>query len=201
MVLQMKKKYRKRFYIVGRPTSKQERTLKNALVKTPFGESDNAVRESFWIIELDSTGGQQPFQPCSSCAQSNPNELDIRAKGDAVSALSHGGLREEVTPTGNPAAAPHLLPGPIRAPLGTSDRKREITLESKLMQLGKLLVFVGENIEGSIIEVSSISESFRACLIVCLISRFSHFAAPVIIIIGICGFTLFLGKKQVGMPL
>ncbi|KAJ1625457.1 hypothetical protein T492DRAFT_843906 [Pavlovales sp. CCMP2436] len=51
-------------------------------------------------------------------AQSNPNELDIRARGDAVSALSHGGLREEVVPDGNPAAAPHLLPGPIRASLG-----------------------------------------------------------------------------------
>ncbi|KAJ1622244.1 hypothetical protein T492DRAFT_1126911 [Pavlovales sp. CCMP2436] len=51
-------------------------------------------------------------------AQSNPNELDIRAKGDAVSALSHGGHREEVAPTGKPAAAPHLLPGPIRAPVG-----------------------------------------------------------------------------------
>ncbi|KAJ1627120.1 hypothetical protein T492DRAFT_842611 [Pavlovales sp. CCMP2436] len=51
-------------------------------------------------------------------AQTNPNELDIRARGDAVSALSHGGLREEVTPTGKPAAAPHLLPGSIRAPLG-----------------------------------------------------------------------------------
>ncbi|KAJ1627416.1 hypothetical protein T492DRAFT_842355 [Pavlovales sp. CCMP2436] len=51
-------------------------------------------------------------------AQSNPNELDIRAKGDAVSALSNGGLREEVAPTGKPAAAPHLLQGPIRAPIG-----------------------------------------------------------------------------------
>ncbi|KAJ1621487.1 hypothetical protein T492DRAFT_846990 [Pavlovales sp. CCMP2436] len=51
-------------------------------------------------------------------AQSNPNELDIRAKGDPISALSHGGLREEVVPARNPTAAPHLLPGPIRAPLG-----------------------------------------------------------------------------------
>ncbi|KAJ1637917.1 hypothetical protein T492DRAFT_834076 [Pavlovales sp. CCMP2436] len=51
-------------------------------------------------------------------AQANSNELDIRAKGDPISALSHGGLREEVVPARNPAAAPHLLPGPIRAPLG-----------------------------------------------------------------------------------
>ncbi|KAJ1635969.1 hypothetical protein T492DRAFT_835626 [Pavlovales sp. CCMP2436] len=51
-------------------------------------------------------------------AQANTNELDIRAKGDPISALSHGGLREEVVPARNPAAAPHLLPGPIRAPLG-----------------------------------------------------------------------------------
>ncbi|KAJ1617150.1 hypothetical protein T492DRAFT_850306 [Pavlovales sp. CCMP2436] len=50
--------------------------------------------------------------------QSNPNELDIRAKGDVVSALSHGGQREEVVPTGKPAAAPRFLPGPIRAPIG-----------------------------------------------------------------------------------
>ncbi|KAJ1632690.1 hypothetical protein T492DRAFT_838276 [Pavlovales sp. CCMP2436] len=51
-------------------------------------------------------------------AQSNPNELDIRAKGEVVSGLSHGGHREEVAPTGKPAAAPQLLPGPIRAPIG-----------------------------------------------------------------------------------
>ncbi|KAJ1629672.1 hypothetical protein T492DRAFT_840612 [Pavlovales sp. CCMP2436] len=51
-------------------------------------------------------------------AQANPNELDIRAKGDPISALSHGGHREEVVPARNSAAAPHLLPGPIRAPLG-----------------------------------------------------------------------------------
>ncbi|KAJ1626841.1 hypothetical protein T492DRAFT_842826 [Pavlovales sp. CCMP2436] len=38
--------------------------------------------------------------------------------GDPISALSHGGLREEVVPARNPASAPHLLPGPIRAPLG-----------------------------------------------------------------------------------
>ncbi|KAJ1619270.1 hypothetical protein T492DRAFT_848686 [Pavlovales sp. CCMP2436] len=106
-------------------------------------------------------------------AQTNPNELDIRARGDAVSALSHGGLREEVVPDGYPAAAPHLLPGPIRAPLGISDRKKEVEpvpFESKSMQLGRLLVIVDENTEGANIEGLNISESFRACLR----SRFLH---------------------------
>lgn len=50
-------------------------------------------------------------------AQSNPNELDIRARGDPVSALSHGGLREEVAPPASAPALPRFVPLPIRAPV------------------------------------------------------------------------------------
>ncbi|KAJ1636654.1 hypothetical protein T492DRAFT_835073 [Pavlovales sp. CCMP2436] len=52
--------------------------------------------------------------------QSNPNELDIRARGDPVSALSRGGMREQVEPGTKAAEIPHSIavPLPIRAPLG-----------------------------------------------------------------------------------
>ena len=48
--------------------------------------------------------------------QTNPNELDIRARGDVVSALSQGRLQEEV------AAPPGVqlnrsIPLPVRAPV------------------------------------------------------------------------------------
>lgn len=65
------------------------------------------------VLAVDKAVGVRDLAP-----QSNPNELDIRTKDDPVSALSRGGLREEVIATGKPAAAPQFLPGPIRAPIG-----------------------------------------------------------------------------------
>lgn len=49
--------------------------------------------------------------------QARENQLDVRARGDVVSALSRGGLREEVTPPPIASLSPHI-PLPIRAPIG-----------------------------------------------------------------------------------